>query len=116
MWATYQHDRIDPIRDSRVFTNYVPDQVKDIQKINNNEEYRRFLVQNTNELMRQNYENVASGNDTPYGHDQINNGPPVRFDMEQKRPYGYEDSHAKQMYLSRTQLDEKKRRLLKEEY
>ena len=116
MWATYQHDRIDPVLDSRVFTNYTPDQVKEVRKIQSNEEYRRFLVQHTDTLIRENYDHVSAGNDTYYGHDQTNYGPPVRFDMEEKKPYGYEDTQTKQMYLSRVQLDQKKRRLLKEDY
>ena len=32
------------------------------------------------------------------------------------RTYGYEDTMSKQMYLTRQQLDDKKRRLMKDDY
>jgi hypothetical protein len=116
MWATYQHERIDPVRDNRVFTNYIPDSVKETKRITNNEEYRRFLVQHTDSIIRQNYESVAKGNPV-YLPESVNHGPPVRFNLDvQEKPFGYEDSQPKQMYLTREQLDQKKRRLLKEEY
>lgn len=117
MWATYQHDRVDPIRDGRVFTDYTPDSIQQSMRITNNEEYRRYLVGNTHELMKQNYETVVRGNDTTYT-EPVEHGSPVLFTLEDKdpKPYGYEDTTTKQMYLSRSQLDEKKRRLLKENY
>jgi hypothetical protein len=117
MWATYQHERIDPIRDGRVFTNYTPDSIQQDKRITNNEEYRRYLVEHTEEVMRQNLETVARGNDTSFAQ-QVDHGPPVLFTMEDRdpKPFGYEDTITKQMYLSRTQLDQKKRRLMKEGY
>ncbi len=117
MWGTYSEDRRDPIRDSRVFTQYVPDAIQQDKQITNNESYRQFLMENTNKIIRQNYEVVAQGNPVqPF--ETVDHGPPVRFTMEDRdpKPYGYEDSLPKQMYLSREQLDQKKRRLLKENY
>ena len=117
MWATYHHDRVDPIRDGRVFTNYTPDSIQQTNRITNNESYRQFLVENAESIIRENYSNVAKGNDHPT-FEQVNHGTPFVFTMEEPnpKPKGYEDTITKQMYLTRAQLDEKKRRLLKEDY
>lgn len=117
MWATYQHDRVEPIRDGRVFTNYTPDAIQQSNRITNNESYRQFLVENAEEIIRTNYSNVVKGNDHPT-FSQVEHGTPFVFTMEEPnpKPYGYEDTITKQMYLTRAQLDEKKRRLLKEDY
>ena len=116
MWATYSQDRVEPIRDGRVFTSYTPDAIQQENRITNNESYRQYLIEHTDEIIRNNYEAVSQGNHhyTP----PVDHGTPFLFTLEEAdpKPFGYEDSVTKQMYLSREQLDQKKRRLLTESY
>ena len=129
MWATEYTANNDHVSipgilsDGRLFTDYTTDSVKNfnIGKHNNistNEEYRRFLMNHTNEIIQNNYEYMIRKNGTSYGHNQHPQGPPKLYTTidDDSKPFGYEDSTPKQMYLSREQINDKKRRLLKEEY
>lgn len=129
MWATQYTPNNDSVSmpgivsDGRMFTNYIPNSMlnETIKKKNNirsNEEYRRFLVNNTEEVMRQNYEQYSVQNKTEYEHEQVNHGPPHLYMsiQEETKPIGYEDTSVKQIYLTRQQIDDKKRRLLKTNY
>jgi len=129
MWATeYTPNNVKDAKtpgvtsDGRLFTDYITDsnlneKIKQENHIKTNEEYRRFLVKNTSMIIQTNYDSMINVNDTNYGH-QISNGPPKLYSSVQddSKPVGYEDSIPKQMYLSREQLNDKKRRLLKDEY
>ena len=129
MWATeYTPNNVKDAKtpgvtsDGRLFTDYITDsnlneKIKQENHIKTNEEYRRFLVKNTSMIIQTNYDSMINVNDTNYGH-QISNGPPKLYSsvQEDSKPFGYEDSIPKQMYLSREQLNDKKRRLLKDEY
>ena len=129
MWATeYTPNNVKDAKtpgvtsDGRLFTDYITDsnlneKIKQENHIKTNEEYRRFLVKNTSMIIQTNYDSMVNINDTNYGH-QISNGPPKLYSsvQEDSKPFGYEDSTPKQMYLSREQLNDKKRRLLKDEY
>ena len=130
MWATEYTPNNDPgskmpgvISDGRIFTDYITDsnlneKIKQQHNIRTNEEYRRFLVNNTSMIIQTNYDSMIHQNNTNYGHGQSSNGPPKLYSTVQddSKPFGYEDSASKQMYLSREQINDKKRRLLKEEY
>jgi hypothetical protein len=129
MWATQYTPNNDNVHvpgvltDRRAFTDYSIDstrneQIKRENHITNNEEYRRFLVNNTSMIIQTNYESMIHQNNTNYGNNQPSNGPPKLYYTVQddSKPFGYEDSVSKQMYLSREQINDKKRRLLKEEY
>ena len=115
MWATYQHDRVEPIRDGRVFTSYTPDLIQQENRITNNETYRQYLMEHTDQIIRKNFEAVSQGN---HHYTPVDHGPPFLFTLEEPdpKPFGYEDTVTKQMYLTREQLDQKKRRLLTESY
>jgi len=130
MWATeYTPNNVKDEKtpgvtsDGRLFTDYITDstlneKIKQENDIKTNEEYRRFLVKNTSMIIQTNYDSMINVNDTNYGHHQMSNGPPKLYSSVQddSKPVGYEDSIPKQMYLSREQLNDKKRRLLKDEY
>ena len=109
--------------DGRLFTDYRTDahsneHMRQKNRIKTNEEYRRFLVNNTSMIIQKNYDSMIHQNDTNYGNKQVSNGPPKLYSsiQEDSKPFGYEDSTPKQMYLSREQLNDKKRRLIKNDY
>lgn len=126
MWATQNNSGAKMpgvLNDGRLFTNYKSDAVvgEEIKKENGiscNEDYRRYLVRNTETIMQYNYDHMARENKTPYEHEQYNYGQPHLYQsiQEDTKPYGYEDTTVKQMYLTRQQLDDKKRRLLRDNY
>jgi len=130
MWATdYTPNNVHDIKlpgvisDGRLFTDYITDsnaneRIKQQHHIKTNEEYRRFLIKNTSRIIQTNYDSMIHQNDTNYGNNQRNHGPPKLYAtiQDDSKPFGYEHSVAKQLYLSREQINDKKRRLLKEEY
>jgi len=130
MWATNYTPNNAPdvsipgvISDGRTFTDYhteatMNEKIKQQHQIKSNEEYRRFLVNNTSIIIQTNYESMVTHNNTAFGNNQVPHGPPKLYTtvQDESRPFGYEDSVPKQMYLSREQLNDKKRRLIKDEY
>jgi hypothetical protein len=126
MWATQNFPQANMpgvVSDGRLFTNYrseasVGDTLKKENSLKSNEEYRKFLVQNTDSIMKYNYDHMANENKTDYQHRQYDYGRPYLYTniQDDSKPYGYEDSTSKQIYLTREQLDDKKRRLMKEDY
>jgi hypothetical protein len=61
---------------------------------------------------------MAYDNQTVYNHTQYEYGSPYLYKsiQDDTKPYGYEDTTSKQLYLTREQLDDKKRRLMKDDY
>ena len=126
MWATQNNQNVNMpgiVSDGRLFTNYKSDALegetlKRENVLKSNEEYRRYLVQHTESIMKMNYDHMAKANQTEYHHGQYDYGPPRLYTTIQEsiKPYGYEDTNVKQMYLTRQQLDDKKRRLMKDNY
>lgn len=126
MWATQNNSNANipgVLSDGRLFTNYASDAIvgESIKKengITSNEEYRRYLVRNTEAIMKMNYDHMANENKTSYEHNQFDYGQPHLYKsiQEETKPYGYEDTTVKQMYLTRQQLDDKKRRLMRDDY
>jgi hypothetical protein len=110
------------LTDGRSFTDYAQDSIRNerIKRENHlktNEEYRLFLTKNADTLMQYNYDRSIHQNQTEY-FPSVQYGSPFLYKTMQddSKPYGYEDSTPKQMYLSREQIDDKKRRLYKENY
>jgi hypothetical protein len=126
MWATQNNTYTNipgVLSDGRLFTNYhsnaiVEETIKKENDLKSNEEYRKYLVKNTEAIMKYNYDHMAKDNQTQYEHEQYNYGQPHLYKsiQEDNKPFGYEDTNTKQMYLTRQQLDDKKRRLMKENY
>ena len=126
MWATQNYPQANMpgvVSDGRLFTNYkseaiVGDSIRKQNGLSNNEEYRRYLVQNTSAIIQYNYEHMAYDNKSEYDHKQYEYGHPYLYKniQDDTKPYGYEDTTSKQMYLTREQLDDKKRRLMKDDY
>jgi len=129
MWSTQTAPNNEPsskqpgiLSDGRSFTDYSQDstrneRIKQENKIKTNEEYRLFLTKNADTLMKYNYERSMHQNQTPF-FPSVQHGSPFLYTsvQEDTKPYGYEDSTPKQMYLTREQIDDKKRRLYKEGY
>jgi len=78
-----------------------------------NNEYRQYLIKNTNTIIQKNCNQVQSQNiksetrnikmeqfSCPYLFNGIN---------DEKRPYGYETSYPKEIYLSQQQIENQKR-------
>jgi hypothetical protein len=111
------------LSDGRLFTDYnadskVNENLKRTNQIKTNSDYRRFLVQNTNTIINYNFNNMINENRTPNPASQPNKGAPYMFKGvdDTTIPYGYESSYPKMIYLSRQQLDDKKRRHFKEDF
>ena len=71
-----------------------------------NSDYRKFLIQNTNSIMKENFTNLhplqipfEKTNTYPYLFNSIN---------DQKKPRGYEQSVPKEDYIMRQMIDSKK--------
>jgi hypothetical protein len=129
MWATdYSENKpIDKSHlitcDGRIFTDYSTDstlneRIKKSHDIKNNEQYRSFLVNNTNVVIQTNYETMIKQNGTNFANAQMCNGPPKLYSdiQDDSKPFGYENTTTKEMYLTREQINDKKRRLIKDEY
>lgn len=113
------------MKDGRFFTENKPNsiinnEIKNKNKIQNNEEYRAFLVNNANMIMEknkyyymdQNYK-YNSNNDPEFFlkyKNNKNNNNPYLFDSIQDtvQPYGYESNQVKSKYLSQEQLAAKR--------
>ena len=123
MWATnYKTDNNLSVpfpgilSDGRLFTDYntesnMNQNLKQTNNIKNNTDYRRFLVQNTNTIKKNNFnkmilENRSQTRSVPsYGSPHLFQGVD-----DTSIPFGYESSFPKNLYLSRQQIDDKKRR------
>ncbi len=107
------------LSDGRLFTDYSPssivnDNIKKINGISDNNIYRDFLVKNTNMIMRNNMQNTAKENRVYIQKQTNQNGVPYLYQTidDVKKPYGYEDSIPKNVFLTRQQLDDKKKRFI----
>ncbi len=111
------------MEDGRLFTNYLTNsnletKISQTNNIKNNENYRKFLVNNANQIMetnklmhkKQSY-NYLPNNDPNHLFMKLkktNNNPHLYDSIhDMKHVYGYESSDAKQQYLSRQQLNSK---------
>ena len=105
------------VQDGRTFTLYTQDTetFKRNHGITTNSEYRKYLMDHANELMKINYKTSILENKTPIVHQPFKHGAPYLI-RAQEQPYGYETSFAKEMYLTRQMLDDKKRRPMQRTY
>ena len=107
------------MEDKRPFTNYMPSSVfdnemKQVNHFTSNEEYRKYLVNNADEIMHfnkysfmnQNYIYVPNKQYlNVFNHTKKNNYPYLFENIYDKNtPYGYETNYTKDKYLSRQQL------------
>uniref|UniRef100_A0A6C0ETN5 Uncharacterized protein n=1 Tax=viral metagenome TaxID=1070528 RepID=A0A6C0ETN5_9ZZZZ len=79
-----------------------------------NSTYRDFLIKNTNNIIKINHSN----NLNQINNDQRKNTSPYIFDgpNDNSKPYGYEESMPKNMYLSQQQLNNRMLRPLQYGY
>lgn len=104
------------VHDGRTFTVYTQDTetFKRNHGIQTNSEYRKYLMDNANELMKVNYKTAILENKTPVNQPFKHGSPYLIRGSEQ--PYGYENTFTKEMYLTRQMLDDKKRRPMQRTY
>lgn len=116
----YMNNHSFPIimEDSRILTDYTPSGMKEQriqqqQNIKSNAIYRRYLVNNANEIMGIN-KNTSMQQNVPMLFPQINRQPihPVLFDGKpigpNDMPPGYQTNSVKSKYLSAQELNAKK--------
>jgi hypothetical protein len=107
------------LSDGRLFTDYSPssivnDSIKKMNGITDNNVYRDYLIKNTNMIMMNNMNNTAKENRVYIQKQPNQNGVPYLYQtiQETAKPYGYEDSMPKNVFLSSQQLDDKKKRFI----
>ena len=102
--------------DSRTYTNWYPEvvidkQIKKENNLKNNSEYRKYLQNNADTIIKNNQLSSCDECSTcPYFHKNIERLPttkPYIFDsiLSQDKPYGYETSDLKNIYLTRQSLE-----------
>lgn len=109
------------MEDKRVFTNYMSnavfnDEIKKANHFNNNEQYRKYLVNNAKEIMHFNRSSFMNQNFiyvpnkeylNIFNHTKKNSYPYLFENIYDKsKPYGYETNMTKNRYLSRQQLQQ----------
>jgi len=106
------HFNFPPIMDDgRTYTSWVPgsainDQLRSQNNIDSNWSYRQFLMHNSTNIMDGNLQQCfsQSGYSNLYGQ-TVSNSPFLYSTVADKsRPYGYENSDLKNIYLSRNDL------------
>lgn len=104
------------MNDGRVFSTWQPEsiinsRIQQQEGINSNWDYRRYLQNNAQQIMKYNYINstIDSGNNPKtYMNNQTSSNSPFIFQSthDSSRPnYGYNISDLKNNYLSREQLN-----------
>lgn len=107
------------LSDGRLFTDYSPssvvnDSIKKMNGIKDNNVYRDYLVKNTNMIILNNLNNTTKENRLFIQKQPKQNNTPYLYQTidDNTKPYGYEDSIPKNVFLTRQQLDDKKRRIV----
>lgn len=107
------------LSDGRLFTDYSPssvvnDSIKKMNGIKDNNVYRDYLVKNTNMIILNNLNNTTKENRLFIQKQPNQNNTPYLYQTidDNTKPYGYEDSIPKNVFLTRQQLDDKKRRIV----
>ena len=122
-WATCYsgsnniHFNFPPImNDGRNYSSYIPGssmdkQIKEKQNIKTNSDYRAYLQNNANEIIKNNQLNACNEcSSCPYINNiNKNMKHPYIFNsiLSNDQPFGYEGSDLKNVYLSRQQMDAK---------
>ena len=122
-WATCYsgsnpiHKNLPPLMtDGRLYTNLDPnceanDRLKKFLRIDNNYDYRQYLIKNASSIINQNRvacfmtnNNIQHGNEGYVHHNKHVFGSV----NDNSQPFGYENSDLKNLYLSRQQLNARK--------
>ena len=118
-WATCYsgsnniHKNLPPLMsDSRQFTNFDPNceannKLKKSLNLQSNYEYRQYLIKNGMALMEKNNKTALQTNiNYKVGDDSLKKHDKYIFNnvFDNNRPFGYEGSDLKNIYLSRQQL------------
>ena len=98
--------------DSRQFTKYDPNceannRLKKSLQLQSNYDYRQYLINNGMSLAEKNNNTALQTNiNSKVGHDSLNHHEKYIFNnvFDNNRPFGYEGSDLKNIYLSRKQL------------
>lgn len=100
--------------DGRNYADWLPgdqinNQIRKENGIKSNYEYRQFLVNNADQIMRQNSIEACDqccSCPARYGDDQPNTGSPFLYKSctQSTQPFGYQNSDLKDMYLNEYQL------------
>lgn len=100
--------------DGRNFASWLPgdqinNQIKEENNIKTNWQYRKFLINNAEEIMKQNSVLACDQCCTcpaRYGDDQPQTGTPFLYKSctESTQPFGYQNSDLKKLYLDKYQL------------
>jgi hypothetical protein len=107
------HKNLPPLMsDSRQFTKYDPNceannRLKKSLQLQSNYDYRQYLINNGMSLAEKNNNTALQTNiNSKVGHDSLNHHEKYIFNnvFDNNRPFGYEGSDLKNIYLSRKQL------------
>ena len=105
------------MEDGRNYTSYdmapiLDKSLKEKAGINTNTDYRRYLQSNADSIIKSNQMSACLEIGTVYYSDPMQepNGSPYIFKstLSNDRPYGYESSDLKNLYLTREQLNAQK--------
>jgi len=122
-WATCYsgsnpiHKNLPPLMsDARLFTKLDPnceanDKLKRFLRIENNYDYRQYLIKNGNSIINKNrMACFMTNNNVKVGSEELINHNKYTFKdvNDNNQPFGYETSDLKNLYLTRQQLDSKK--------
>jgi hypothetical protein len=123
-WATCYsgnnniHFNYPPIMsDGRNYSQWQPtaqinNEIKKDANLNSNYDYRNYLTKNADSIIKYNQLQSCNecGNCYYNNSQQLNNNTPYVFNScgDKSRPYGYENSDLKNIYLSRQELQSRK--------
>ena len=107
------HKNLPPLMsDSRQFTNFDPNceannKLKKSLNLQTNYDYRQYLIKNGTSIIQNNNKSALLTNiNSSIGNGSLNNHNKYIFNnvFDNNRPFGYEGSDLKNIYLSRQQL------------
>tara|TARA_X000000950_G_C13621588_1_gene539640 strand:+ start:223 stop:630 length:408 start_codon:yes stop_codon:yes gene_type:complete len=76
--------------------------------INNNYDYRQYLIKNGTDMIKRNFNDSAKYSHITYrNNNNVFNKYLYKSSRDRSKPYGYESSDLKEMYLSRRELQSK---------
>jgi len=90
------------------------EKIKNKYGIKNNREYKEFLVNNTESIIKRNKYELLFDNNTPLVESLQENSHPYKYEniYDKSKPKGYIESDLKNEYLSREELNSKNKRVL----
>ncbi len=100
--------------DGRNFASWQPgteidNTLKNLANINSNSKYREYLIKNADQIIKFNQSEACNncGCCPYYSKEQASSNSPYIYDscLSKVKPFGYEESDLKNLYLSREQLE-----------